>query len=136
MGLARTQNKRQMGRRCAVYFKRMALHVRRAPTNIGHPQTLGIHIHKEHPQTSGISENPQGARTNIGHPQGTTSTRHLKSKDCTQSELGQQQFQVVGFWYFYVFSATEILNTQELSERKHSQCICPWFPRTISAPLC
>ena len=99
MGLARTQNKRQMGRRCAVYFKRMALHVRRAPTNIGHPQTLSIH--KAHPKR---------ALTNIGHAQGTMSTRHLKSKDCMQSELGQQQFQVVAFWYFYVFSANEILN--------------------------
>ena len=82
-----------------------------APTYIGHPQTLGIR--KAH---------PQGACTNIGHAQG-------KSKDGTQSELGQQQSQVVAFWYFYVFSAKEILNTQELSERKHSQYICPWFPR-------
>ena len=72
----------------------MALHVRRAPTNIGHPQTLGIR--KAH---------PQGARTNIGHAQG-------KSKDGTQSELGQQQSEVVAFWYFYVFSAKEILNTE------------------------
>ena len=78
------------------------------------------HIHKAH---------SQGARTNIGHPQGTISTRHLKSKYCTQSE-----FQVA-FCYFYVFSAAEILKTQELSERKHSQYICPWIPGTISAPL-
>ena len=90
-----------------------------APTNIGHPQTLGIHKHWAptnigHPQTLGIRKaHPQGARTNIGHAQG-------KSKDGTQSELGQQQSQVVAFWYFYVYSAAENLNTQELSERKHS----------------
>ena len=55
-------------------------------------------IHKAH---------TQGACTNIGHAQG-------KSKDDTQSELGQQQSEVVAFWYFYVFSAKEILNTQDL----------------------
>ena len=80
----------------------MALHVRRAPTNIGHPQTLGIR--KAH---------PQGARTNIGHAQG-------KSKDGTQSELGQQQSQVVAFLVLLCIQRLKNSEYTRLSERKHS----------------